>query len=824
MQELRWINIIDYGKRIVYNFYMKDIPVSLRGLFFLAGILLFPSFAIAQEIVGFTYPRAIGVDEKNHLLYVTQAFAPGAKGNIFIFDTNGNNELSLLEKFEVPTEFPTKVIHDPSTSFTYIIYMGTRQIVSFDGDAIRQGKGVKLNWINFYHIRSGILSSLDVVPVGDGERIFIVQFGMDPKIIMTDPLGNELKTFSLDRTPLSVVYHKTGGALFVSYGVGFSIITKIILATGEREEILLPYSAGQLIFDEESLYVADALGAHLMMIGRKDGLIETIDIPFQAHFLGLDRGNKLYFANYFINKIGVINQEKVLTMLPLQVYPITLKAVDEKLVIVGHNGFVEIVPIDGATSLLVETLPRHYIFGAYQYVSFFASSALEGRIYLGNEDNDAVVVVDIRTGQKEIIENTKGNSLATLSHPVSAVFWKDKLFVANFPGFISVFERDSEKFLKKIFFNTPIDDMMMVDDVFYVASGGAKLIYLIDPSQQVVLGGIRLDDSMQGSGVSGSLRFLQTTDDPKGFYVYDEVTGAWAFIDPATRSILFSGRREGLIRPPTVTDDIIVFASFTRGNITIAERRSGGEKTISLPDGSHPLYISVDQETSDIIVLGINELGDAAIFVVNRSGVLENSFAVGRALNTKASPQVGAFTGKETVFYGAFNNIDDAIWVFFPGRIHIYDKAGIVQKTILYSDSVFQFALNDDKLYLAGGGRLDEVDLTQSMIMRSWNFSSHIPLGALRVGQEVLHIVAKKDDGIAIIPGHDTIIYYNYKNDTWHTILGKGLTGAPEFIFSNVIKKKQERASQWFIFFIVVLAIFMLFCAFFWRRKRYSTL
>lgn len=800
----------------------------LSRLSFILGFILlsfFPLPASAQEFGAFTYPRTIGVDEHNNLLYVAEAFG----GNLFVFDTSIPST-ALIARYETQLDGPLKIIYDSSTNFTYVIYLRTREILIFNGDHIRQERTLgEVKRISFPREEWPNISLLNVIPASDGENIFVVQSGANPKIILARVMGDQLQSFALDRNPLSVAYDAAGKRLFVSYGVGFPVFTVISTETGKREEILTPYDAGQIAFQQQtnSLSVLSTFTPHLMVVHMESKEVREIKLPYQPYSLETDEAGNTYMTSYFFNSVLVLSAEAKLSVYPLSTYPIAMRAFGEKFVIVGHNGVVEVGDVTNKSKKIsVETPARINIFGAYQLFPIIAVNRETSEAFIVNEDTDTITVLNISDGEVGTIGISQSKSTeANLSHPVSGAFWNDKLFVANFPGFVSVFEKDSERFLKKIFLPGTIHDLLLIDNMLYALSGSAKRVFIINPADGAIMREISIERLGGAKSPAGSLSFIRTDDNPHMLSIADQVSGDWLLLDLEEEHTVASGRSFGSARAGVaLTNAVYVEGDAATGNIAVTSRSKGVKNQVLLPDDFKPLHFDVDQKTSDIIILGINTIGDARIFIADQGGKVKNHFPAGKSVSAKTARRTGFFTSSEWVTFAMFNNFTNSIWLFYPGRVDIYDKNGVAKDTILYSGgALFNLAFDKDRFFVSGIDLMEEIDLRTNILVRTLEYRD-IPHAGVINRQVVLRTIVQKDQGIILIPMYNVISYFDDSKKTWHTFFQSDQQVLPTFIRYGINGDQRDYEKYVLLsigFFALVLISFALFL-YYYRRQHLS--
>ncbi len=781
---------------VSWRYYLYDMRVRVFTSFFaVLAFFAMPSFvSAAGEFSGLRYPRTIGVDGKNSLLYVTESFQQD--GNVYVFDIAGSgsggtkSDFPLVVTIKTNRLTPFTVAVDNVTGYTYISYSREKEIWIFDGKAVREGTNKPLERITFSEEEQQSIAYVKAIPAHDGKRVFFVLYGPSQRIIVAHPSGRPLRTIPLDRHPFSIAYITDRDALAVSYGVGFDTVTMIPIRGGDRKEILTPYPVGKIVYNEDRhlIFGTDALGSHLMVIRPDTDQVTELGLPFQAHFLDSDKAGNIYFANYFTKALGVVDVKGKLTKVPMSVHPITMSVIGEHIALLGHNGFLEIIDTRqmGAPHRVADTGRRGPTFGPQQLFYALGGDSVQGRVFVANEDMDTVVVVSFADGATKTVHAADNNTATVLRHPSGSTFLDGKLFVSNFAGFVSVFDQKTEAHLKTIPLESSVDAIIVFDKRIYAVSSGAGKMYEIDPSTYTISAGIELAGFHQDVERAGSVLLAQVLGDPHLLAVTDEISGRWVFVDPIAKKSVRWGVAPlpGLVRTPFVVKDAVLEVSSMESSIqrTVWDADSKAHVTkVPLPKDHYPLFASVKVETGELMVFVRDSAGIGKVLIIAPDDEVRESFPVGKNADLRLNRVLGGFNHTETAM-AVHNLLTDSIWSVGVEHINIFDKKGVLKNTILFSDPRSYMLADKEMLFIFGINKINAISLQEEKIVKTWDLftaTSHNGVSNLSM---VKKPNAQEGQGISLVPTYDLITYYNYADDAWHTITNRDGAGAPKFV------------------------------------------
>jgi len=782
--------------------YCKNISFVLFAIILATFPILV--FAGDREAEDFYFPRTLGVDTTNNILFVAQGYAFNGDAYINAFSTKDDN-YSPIGRLTVPYNLPTSIVHNPASGLTYITYIGNSRVVILNGSRVSEAGNTAIEGVIDLSGDGTAGYLIDVVPLENEKNIAIIQYGANPKAIIAGSDGAVLNTIKLDRNPISIAVGK--GSLFITYGEGFPVLTKIDTTSGAKNDIPLPQDAGKIAsFNDKTLVIAGSSEDIVMLVEKETGrVVSTSKTPFRTYFLKTIPGKPIvYGANYFEKSLFVYDGKKVSTV-PLSVYPIALFETGGRAVALGHAGFVEVIDLAGAKEpLFFDTLPRRLPFvDLQQYISVIGSDSKNGRLFVNNEEYDSVTGIDISKNKAVYIKSSNKNEQKWISHPVGAAFLGNDIFVGNKDGSVAVFSKDKAKFREKFQIGEDMSDFRRIGTKLYAILEKGPSLAVVDPvSKQVRTVPL---PSLNKDVQRGLLRFFEDgTINEKEFGVFDSISGSWWFLSADDEEWKVERQGNGAVRPLLRSSSVDVEVG--RDNILRIHDRANWEnvRNVLLNGITETFFVSIDPVTSDVVAYGADKLGDAYIVIVNSDGQEKNRFRIGKALRRGAIGNTRQNTNSDTVFHAGYNRSDKNIWVFYPGTVRVYDKEGNFMKNFVYSSGLYHLAVDGTTAFVVGVGSFQLIDLTAGNIIKFWELFPDLLNKITISAATVVKAIIQEDEGVMIVNQYDSISYFNKETESWHVLLNEGGKGFPSILNSNVNNGDNSKRSGTFAFIGIV--------------------
>lgn len=793
---------------------------------FVIIIAIFPVLVFAgdREVEGFSFPRTLGVDTTNSILFVAQGYTFNGDAYIDAFSIK-DNDYSPVGRLTVPYNIPASVIHNPASGLTYVSYLGSSRVVILDGSRISEAGNAAIRGVIDLSEEGEAGYLIEVVPLENEKSIAIIRYGANPKVMVADSDGTVLETIKLDRNPLSVVSGKE--FLFITYGEGFPVLTKIDTASGAKNDIHLSYDAGKIAsFDDKTLAIAGSSEDIVMLVEKETGrVVSTLKTPFRIYFLKTIPGKPImYGANYFEKSLFVYDGKKVRTI-PLNVYPIALAETGGRAAALGHAGFVEVIDLAGANPpLFFDTLPRRLPFvSLQQYISVIGSDSKNGRLFVDNEVYDSVIGIDISKNEAVYIKSGDKKQQKWIDRPVGAAFFGDEVFVGNKDGSVAVFSKNDAKFKEQFQIGGDIGDFRRIGTKLYAILEKGPSLAVVDPVSKKVKN--ILLPSLDGNVQRGLLRFFEDeTIDERGFGIFDSISGSWWLLSTDGEGWKVERQGSDAVRPPLRSSSVDV--EIGRDNVLRIHDRANWDNVRNvLPNGiMETFFASIDPDTSDIVVYGADNLDDAYVVIISSDGREKTRFRVGEVLRKGAIGNTRQSIESDTIFNAVYNRNDKNIWVFLPGTVRVYDKEGNFIKNVIYPSALYHLVADRTTAFAVGADSLQLIDLAAGNVIKFWEITPNLSDKMITISAPtVVKAIIQEDEGVMIVNQYDSVSYFNKETEIWHVLSNESGEGFPSTRADTVKGADNSKRNSALVFFgIVGLVLLILIIRLIIRLKNKS--